>query len=30
MELLEAAHYAELERWTATRENYADADYGWR
>ncbi len=27
-ELLEAAHYAELERWTATRENYADADYG--
>ncbi len=27
-ELLEAALYAELERWTATRENYADADYG--
>ena len=27
-EILEAAHYAELERWTATRENYADADYG--
>ena len=28
-EVLEAAQYAELERWTATRENYADADYGW-
>ncbi len=28
-ELLEAAHYAELERWTAIQENYADADYGW-
>ena len=27
-ELLEAAHYAELECWTATRENYADADCG--
>ena len=27
-ELLEAAQYAELERWTARRENYADADYG--
>ena len=28
-EVLEAAQYAELERWTAARENYADADYGW-
>ena len=28
-EVLEAAQYAELEHWTATRENYADADCGW-
>lgn len=28
-ELLEAAHYAELERWTATRENYADSDFDY-
>ena len=28
-EVLEAAHYAELECWTASRENYADADYDW-
>ena len=27
-EALEVAHYVEIERWTATLENYADAGYG--